>query len=78
MITMAGPIYWLRMGLGLGRHGVFSWADILRTCVVLICDFHAFSSNILRLPPSSVGRVELHEFNFLGNMEHFLFKLLQL
>jgi hypothetical protein len=40
------PIYWLCMGLGLGRHVVFSWADTLRTCVVLICDFHAFGPNI--------------------------------
>jgi hypothetical protein len=53
------PIYWLCMGLGLGRHVVFSWADTLRTCVVLICDFHAFGPNIL-------GGVEgeLHEFFF--------------
>jgi hypothetical protein len=40
------PIYWPPMGLGLGCHVVFSWADILRTCVVLICDFHAFGHKI--------------------------------
>jgi hypothetical protein len=34
------PIHWLLpVGLGLGCHVVFSWADILRTCIVLICDF---------------------------------------